>query len=50
MHRASYLSVAEHLGHGVGLYAIEDEEPWAATLRSVILADEDFQDALAGLL
>jgi len=49
MHSATYLSVADYVGHGVGLWEIEDDEPWAAKLRPVILADAEFQAALEGL-
>ncbi len=49
MHRATYLCVADYVGHGVGLWEVEDDEPWAAKLRPVILADAEFQAALEGL-
>ena len=49
MHRATYLSVADYMGHGVGLWEVEDDEPWAAKLRPAILADTGFQAILEGV-
>ena len=49
MHRATYLSVCDYMGHGTGLWEIEGDEPWAAKLRPALVLDERFGTVLAGL-
>ncbi len=49
MHRATFLSAADYMGHGLGLWEIVDDEPWAAKLRPVILIDKEFATVMTGL-